>query len=274
LQSFLYTWNTLLPPEPLINDDTSRREPMPNPTLSSQTSEATVRAALENCVAQLGEPQTETNVWPSRPRLGGSVPEARGVSGLSSGLANSPEAAGAPSYPLLVGREGSSQEENSSIHAGPNNLTTTGEVSVGASKPAPATESSTERSNLPKTVPNPQPIPFPSRAELEKQGYRFGPFSREHTPLDIEMIAHYAKRGYRPLQPHEVDYAEFRCNGVPFALAASVPYRPKPPEPLPPQKSPEEVAREELTAWLRKEQQSLPKCAERENFRLAPTKRR
>jgi hypothetical protein len=88
------------------------------------------------------------------------------------------------------------------------------------------------------------------------------------------MIAHYAKRGYRPLQPHEVDYAEFRCNGVPFALAASVPYRPKPPEPLPPQKNPEEVAREELTAWLRKEQQSLPKCAERENFRLAPTKKR
>jgi hypothetical protein len=88
------------------------------------------------------------------------------------------------------------------------------------------------------------------------------------------MIAYYAKRGYRPLQPHEVDYAEFRCNGVPFALAASVPHRTPPPEPPKPQKTPEEVAREELTAWLRKEQQSLPKCAERENFRLAPTKKR
>ena len=36
-------------------------------------------------------------------------------------------------------------------------------------------------------------------------------------------------RGYRPLQPHEVDYAEFRSNGVPFALVSKVPHRPQPP---------------------------------------------
>jgi hypothetical protein len=71
-----------------------------------------------------------------------------------------------------------------------------------------------------------------------------------------------------------VDYAEFRCNGVPFALAASVPHRQKSPEPPAPEKSPEELAQEELTAWLRKRQQSPPQCAERENIRLAPTKRR
>jgi len=90
------------------------------------------------------------------------------------------------------------------------------------------TAPSTGRPNVPGLVPNPQPIPFPSKAELEKQGYRFGPFTPQHNPVDVEMIAYYAKRGYRPLQPHEVDYAEFRSNGVPFALAASVPYRPQP----------------------------------------------
>ena len=66
-------------------------------------------------------------------------------------------------------------------------------------------------------------------------GFRFGPFTPQHNPLDVEMIAHYARRGYRPLQPHEVDYMEFRSNGVPFALAASVPYRPAPPQPPGPQ---------------------------------------
>jgi hypothetical protein len=257
LQSFLYTWNTLLPPEPLMNDNTSRREPMPDPPRSTAASEATVRAALETAASVEDRPEPASS-------------------------------AGAPSYPVLAGRESSSQEENACIDAGPNNLTTTREVSAGQSKSAPAgapsypvsvgrdseTEPSTSCPNLPRLVPNPQPIPFPSKAELEKQGYRFGPFSREHNPLDVEMIAHYAKRGYRPLQPHEVDYAEFRCNGVPFALAASVPHRQKPPEPPAPEKSPEELAQEELTAWLRKRQQSPPQCAERENIRLAPTKRR
>jgi hypothetical protein len=128
--------------------------------------------------------------------------------------------AGAPSYPVLVGRDGC---EKPNIHAGGNNVTTTREVSPKESKSTPATAPSTGNPNVPGLVPNPQPIPFPSKAELEKQGYRFGPFTAEHNPLDVEMIAHYARRGYRPLQPHEVDYAEFRSNGVPFALAASVP---------------------------------------------------
>jgi hypothetical protein len=146
----------------------------------------------------------------------------------------------------LVGRDFPNKD------AATNNLTTTREVSPSESKSAETTTSSA-RPNVPGLVPNPQPIPFPSKAELEKQGYRFGPFTPQHNPLDVEMIAHYARRGYRPLQPHEVDYAEFRCNGVPFALAASVPYRPKPAEPPKPQKSPEELAREELAALLRKQ---------------------
>jgi len=126
---------------------------------------------------------------------------------------------------------------------------------------------------LPKTVPNPQPIPFPTKAELEAQGYRFGPFHPEYNPTDVEMIAYYAKRGYRPLQPHEVDYAEFRCNGVPFAKAADVPHRPKPQEPPPPQKSPEQAERDALLAKIRRDREAPPACAERENIRLAPTKR-
>ena len=78
-----------------------------------------------------------------------------------------------------------------SIHAGGNNRTTTREVSPSQSKSAPLgsptrtgvvsvgaeTASSTGRPNVPGLVPNPQPIPFPSQAELEKQGYRFGPFT-------------------------------------------------------------------------------------------------
>ena len=88
---------------------------------------------------------------------------------------------------------------------------------------------STGRPNLPGLVPNPQPIPLPSKAELEKMGYRFGPFTAQHNPVDVEMIAYYANRGYRPLQPHEVDYAEFRSNGVPYALVSRVPRRPQPP---------------------------------------------
>jgi hypothetical protein len=146
--------------------------------------------------------------------------------------------------PLLMAKShkpGASQKP--SIHAGGNNLTTTREVYAGQSKSAPLgsptptgvvsvgaeTAPSTGRPNVPGLVPNPQPIPFPSKAELEKQGYRFGPFTPQHNPLDVEMIAHYARRGYRPLQPHEIDYAEFQSNGVPFALAARVPYRPPTP---------------------------------------------
>src|SRR5207302_2472270 len=124
---------------------------------------------------------------------------------------------------------------------GGNNLTTTREVYAGESKSAPPLAPSTGRPNLPGLVPNPQPIPFPSKAELEKQGYRFGPFTPQHNPMDVDIIAYYARRGYRPLQPHEIDYAEFQSNGVPFALAASVPYRPQPPQPPGPQKGPEEL---------------------------------
>ena len=51
LQDFLYTWNMLLPPESTMNRNTSRREPMPDPTPSSRTNAATVRAALETAVS-------------------------------------------------------------------------------------------------------------------------------------------------------------------------------------------------------------------------------
>jgi hypothetical protein len=209
---------------------------MPQPPQSSKTSEATVRAALETAAS--GEDRVEQPVSPTQAGVK--------VSG-----------AGAQSYPVLVGRD---HCENTNIHAPGNNVTTTRAVSPSEPKTTPQqgsltgteTVPSTARPNVPGLVPNPQPIPFPSKAELEKQGYRFGPFTAEHNPVDVEMIAHYARRGYRPLQPHEVDYAEFRCNGVPFALAASVPHRPKPPEPPKPQKTPEELAREELAALLRK----------------------
>src|SRR5205807_3835493 len=117
-----------------------------------------------------------------------------------------------------------------------NNRTTTREVSPSPSQSTPTMAPSTGRPNLPGLVPNPQPIPFPSQAELEKQGYRFGPFTPQHNPMDVDIIAYYAKRGYRPLQPHEIDYAEFQSNGVPFALAARVPHRPAPPQPPGPQK--------------------------------------
>jgi len=174
-----------------------------------------------------------------------------------------------------------SSVEKPSIHAPCNNATTTSDVSVPnqnrVAQPPPAVSSVSQgpRANgqRPVLVPNPQPIPFPSRAELEAQGYRFGPFTQPYNPLDVEMIAHYARKGYRPLEPHEVDFAEFRCNGVPFAKPSDVPKRPKPPEPPPPQKSPEQAEKEAALAWLRKQQQSLPECAARENIRLAPTKR-
>ena len=152
--------------------------------------------------------------------------------------------------PLLMAKsqKPGANSQKPSIHAGGNNLTTTREVCAGESKSTPlgspkptgvvsvGAETATGRPNVPGLVPNPQPIPFPSKAELEKQGYRFGPFTAKHNPMDVDIIAHYAKRGYRPLQPHEIDYAEFQSNGVPFALAAKVPYRPQPPQPPGPQK--------------------------------------
>jgi Protein of unknown function (DUF3631) len=255
LQSFLYTWNMLLPPEPAMNRNTSRREPMPDPPRSSQTNEATVRAALETAASVEHREEVSGAGVSSNSSDGTKLPLATG-SGVAVVTSQKPKANG----------------QKPSIHAGSNNLTTTREVSAAESKSAPEgsptrtsvggigaqTAPSTGRPNLPGLVPNPQPIPFPSKAELEKQGYRFGPFTHKHTPVDVEMIAHYARQGYRPLQPHEVDYAEFCCNGVPFARAASVPRRPPPPEEPKPQKSPEEVAKEEMTAWLRKQQQSLP----------------
>ena len=118
-------------------------------------------ASVEDRVAQRGEPQTETNVWPSRPRLGESLPEARGFSGLTSKLANSPEnrrekeasvaetksQEGAPSYPGLVGR---GSYENPNIHAAGNNVTTTREVSSSEPKstgvPRPSTNGKSKTS--------------------------------------------------------------------------------------------------------------------------------
>ena len=242
LQDFLYTWNTLLPPEPgsparagfgfardgveepAINPNTSCRQPMPDPPRLSPTHAGRVRAALETAASV----EERVELPGSQTRAGVNVPAAEDTS---------------------------SHKEKPSIHAGGNNLTTTREVSPHQSKsapqrppapvsPAPAAvardgvaartgvgvETATGRPNLPGLVPNPQPLPFPSQAELEKQGYRFGPFTQQYNPLDVEMIDYYAARGYRPLQPHEVDYTEFRSNGVPFALAARVPHRPPPPE--------------------------------------------
>ena len=158
------------------------------------------------------------------------LPGSRTRAGVARGGVNVPAAA-----------ETSSRKEKPSIHAGGNNLTTTREVSPDESKSTPlgspkptgvvsvGAETATGRPNVPGLVPNPQPIPFPSKAELEKQGYRFGPFTPQHNPMDVDTIAYYARRGYRPLQPHEIDYAEFQSNGVPFARAASVPRRPQPP---------------------------------------------
>jgi len=167
-----------------------------------------------------------------------------------------------------------------------NNATTTSEVSDSgqnrvAQAPGPPARAAVARDGvevpppvaLPKLVPNPQPIPFPSRAELEAQGYRFGPFTQPYNPRDVEMIAHYARKGYRPLEPHEVDFAEFRCNGVPFAKASDVPKRPKPQELPQPQKSPEQAERDAVMAKIRHDREAPPACAQRENIRLAPTKR-
>src|SRR5262249_13309426 len=60
LQDFLYTWSMLLPPEPKVNRNTSRREPMPDPPRLSQTNEATVRAALETASNSDGAPESST----------------------------------------------------------------------------------------------------------------------------------------------------------------------------------------------------------------------
>src|SRR5947207_1271107 len=205
LQDFLYTWNMLLPPEPTLNRNTSRRQPMPDPPPSSRTNAATVRAALETAASN------------------------------SHGAPPSGSPAAGPESATKAVRVTSISPN---IDAGGNNRTTTREVSPSTSQSAPPVAPSTGRPNLPGLVPNPQPIPLPSKAELEKMGFRFGPFTPQHNPIDVEMIAHYARRGYRPLQPHEVDYTEFRSNGVPFALAASVPRRPQPPQPPAPQKGP------------------------------------
>ena len=161
LQNFLYTWNMLLPPESTMNRNTSRRQPMPDPPPSSRTNAATVRAALETAASN----------------------EDR--------VAQSPSAAETSSQ-----KPGASSQKPS-IHAGGNNRTTTREVSPSPSQSAPPVAPSTARPNLPGLVPNPQPIPFPSKAELEKQGYRFGPFTPQHNPVDVEMIAYYA-RGLPP----------------------------------------------------------------------------
>ena len=180
-----------------------------------------------------------------------------------------------PGAALPAGASPASSVETPNKNAPGNNVSTTSEVSaISANQRGSAAKDSAVV--LPKTVPNPQPIPFPSQKELEAQGYRFGPFSPEHNPTDIEMIAYYARRGYRPLQPHEVDYAEFRCNGVPFAKASDVPHRPKPQEPPAPQKSPEQLEqaeRDAVMAKIRRDREAPPKCAANGNIRLAPAKR-
>ena len=211
----------LLPPESTMNRNTSRREPMPDPPPSSRTNEATVRAALETAAS------VEDRVAQS--------PGSPTHAGVARGGVDVPSAAQTSSH------KPGANSQKPSIHAGGNNRTTTRKVSPDESKSTPlgsptptgvvsvGAETATGRPNVPGLVPNPQPIPFPSKAELEKMGFRFGPFSAQHNPVDVEMIDYYAKRGYRPLQPHEVDYAEFRSNGVPFALASKVPHRPQPP---------------------------------------------
>src|SRR5436853_638411 len=105
LQDFLYTWNMLLPPEPTMNRNTSRREPMPDPPPSSRTNAATVRAALdtaasvEDRVAQSPGPPMRAGVA----RGGVEVPSAAETSSQKPG-ANS---------------------QKPSIHAAGNNRTTT-----------------------------------------------------------------------------------------------------------------------------------------------------
>jgi hypothetical protein len=91
---------------------------MPAPPRSSQMNEATVRAALDTATAA-------------------SNADAR---------VDVPSAAGAPSYPVLVGRDGCQKPD---IHAGNNNLTTTREVSPSESEPTPQTA----RPNLPGLLP-------------------------------------------------------------------------------------------------------------------------
>ena len=273
LQDFLYTWSMLLPLEPKVNRNTSRREPMPDPPRLGQTNEATVRAALETASNSDGAPESSTRSrvdLPSAAETSSQEPTAksqRAGSPARAGFGFARDGVEEPGSPMRAGVARGGVEEPG-IHAGGNNLTTTRELKS-------TTPQTTERPNVPGLVPNPQPIPFPSKAELERQGYRFGPFTPQHNPLDVEMIAHYAKQGYRPLQPHEVDYAEFCRNGVPFALAASVPYRPQPPQPGSPARADfgfardgveepptteesGELAKEEMTAWLRKQQQSPP----------------
>src|SRR5262249_34584489 len=44
MQDFLYTWDLLLPREPAMNRNTSRREPMPTPPKPTPADEASLRA--------------------------------------------------------------------------------------------------------------------------------------------------------------------------------------------------------------------------------------
>src|SRR5947207_10610127 len=104
LQDFLYTWNILLPPEPALNRNTSRREPMPDPPPSSRTNEATVRAALETAASN------------------------------SHGAPPSGSPAAGPESATKAVRVTSISPN---IHAAGNNLTTTREVSPSQSKSAP-----------------------------------------------------------------------------------------------------------------------------------------
>ena len=248
-----------------MNRNTSRRQPMPDPPPSSRTNEATVRAALETPASvedRVAQPPSAVRTSSQEPGANSQKPSihaagnnrttTREVSpGESKSVSPGPRtragvARGGVEMPLAVSLESATKAArvasiSPSIHAGGNNRTTTREVSLSQSQSAPlgsptptavvsvGAETATGRPNVYGLVPNPQPIPLPSKAELEKMGFRFGPFTPQHNPVDVEMIAHYAKRGYRPLQPHEVDYTEFRSNGVPFALAASVPRRPQPP---------------------------------------------
>ena len=94
--------------------------------------------------------------------------------------------------PLLMAKshKPGANSQKPSIHAGGNNLTTTREVSSNTHR---CCECWGGNCTLHRT---------PQRS-------RTGSQPSAH-PLDVEMIAHYAKQGYRPLQPHEIDYAEFR----------------------------------------------------------------
>ena len=76
LQDFLYTWNTLLPPESTMNRYTSRREPMPDPPPSSRTNAATVRAALETAASNS---DAATPIFPNNDAGGNNLTTTREV---------------------------------------------------------------------------------------------------------------------------------------------------------------------------------------------------